>query len=204
MKTQSRRKSIHKEGKCKQTEQPSPKQCHDVNRMLPKPSLGPPESSLIPPVLCQGFGHPHCSELGCQLWLHMGSRDKKASIFPGRKVPRGVGAGFTHNSHSRTTPALGHQLAPAAERKAQKSPSHPWVFRGCVSSCFASSPFKLYKPELPPWLCVQCVSLCLHCCELFANFWEVTPLSTPLGLCKEAEMIQSLWSFTSQQGNSLI
>lgn len=157
--------------------------------MLPKPSLGPPESSLLPLFSATGLGN-----LIAQSWDVTSGGTRVPAVFQkwkktqhSLKVKSQKGVGqvpHTNKSHSGTTPALCHQLTPAAERKALKSPSHPWVFQGCVSSWLASSPFKLYKPELPPWLCVQRVSLCLHCFELFANFWEATPLSTPLGLCK--------------------
>lgn len=102
-------------------------------------------------------------------------------------------------------PALGHPLIPAEERKAQKSPSHPLGF------------FKgVFLPDLPPLLSNYtnpnflpgCVFSVFHCAFIVVNCLLISgqQLHFPhhWDFVKGAEMIQSLWSFTSQQGSSLI
>lgn len=169
--------------------------------MQPKPSLGTPKSKLVPccslarvwvtPLLKAGMSY--------QLWLQGLAvfHRQKGPNTPWRPSPAISRAVFphTHNTHRGAMPALSHHPTPAVERNAQKSPSHPLVFGGCVGSRLSSSPTALYKLELPPRLFIQRVwrtASCLYCCELFANFWEETALSTPLGLRKGDRAIQPL------------
>lgn len=109
-----------------------------------------------------------------QLWLQglAAFHRQKRPNTPWRPSPARSQAGFPHIHYTccrAKTPAPGHRLPPAAERKAQKPLSHPLVFRGCVGSWLISSPIKLYKLELPPWHCLFSMFDELHCDFIVVN-----------------------------------
>lgn len=195
----------NKEGKCKQTELVSPKQCQDVNRMLPKPSLGAPESSLLPLFSAMGLGN-----LIAQSWdVTSGGTQVPAVFQKWKKTQHSLKVKSQKESgrfHTQIKATAGQHLlfaisSPLQQRETHRNPLHtPGFFKG------------VFLPDLPPLLSNYtnlnflpgCVFSVFHCASIVLNCLLVSgkQLHFPhhWHYVKGAETTQSLWSFTSQRG----